>query len=180
VENKLDKRLTEVENRCSVLENDAKTSRNAQKKVASEVSKLKIIVDMLEQQKINKNVMLKGVPEIEIHNDMLLSMVDDIFSKVDSSFESQFLVSVRRIGTKNNTNKSRLIEAALVNCRRKLNTMTGLKEKRVDCSQFSSKKNVPWGSDTEKIYLSDHLTPTMSNIFCHARKLKKNKLINYT
>lgn len=178
VEEKLDNRLTNVETRCGVLENDAKKTRNEQKKVINEVSKLRMTVDILEQQKLDRNVVLKGVPELETSDDMLEFMVDKIFCKFDDQFESQFVLNVYRIGVKKN-DKRRLIIAELASTKYKSKLMKDLKDKAVNCSQFLSGNKVPWGPATERIYLSDHLTRTMSNIFYHARQLKKEKRVNY-
>lgn len=180
MENKLDSRLSKVEDKCNKLDRKSKKQEKDHKEVASEVSKLKISVAVLEQEKLERNVIIKGIPESENEdNDSLSNIVEDVFCLLDADFESQFLIRVRRIGTKNIKNKSRLIVAELANDAIKLKIMKGLADKNLNCSRFKYADGNAWGSNEDKIFLSDQLTSTMSHIFYHARQLRKQKQIKY-
>lgn len=176
VEQKLDNRLCDVEKRCDKLEVTSKKQTAVQKKVSSDVTKLKVTVSVLEQQRIERNVIIKGIPECD--NESTEDLVDTLFSHLDPDFESQFLLNARRIGTKKN-NQHRLILAELLNCNRKTILMKGIAAKDINCSLFKKNNGTTWGSADEKIFVSDHLTSYMANVFFRARQLKKNKKIKY-
>lgn len=153
VEQKLDNRLSHVEKRCDKLEVTANRQNAAQRKVSSDVIKLKTTVNVLEQKCLERNVIIKGIPEIDKENTDHL--VDTLFSHLDPDFESQFLLNAHRIGLKKN-NRHRLILAELVNCNRKTVLMKGIAAKDTNCSLFKKDDGSTWGSSDEKIFVSDH------------------------
>lgn len=180
MENKLDSRLSIVEVQCSKLEKKSVRQERNQAKVNQELHKLQISVAVLEQEKVVNNVIIKGVPEVANEDDDSTGdLVDSIFNHLNAEFESKYLVRVRRIGKKNDGNKSRLIVAELVDSAQKLAIMKNLAGKDINCSLFKQVNGTEWGPSTDKIFLTDHLTPTMANIFYHARQLRKQKKIKY-
>lgn len=180
MENKLDNRLTIVESQCNNLERKQKKQQKFCTKVGSEVDKLKISVAVLEQERLERNVIIKGVPELQNEDSVALEdKVESIFCFLDTDFESQYLTSVRRIGNNKDKNKNRLIVAQLSDVTIKSKVMKGLAAKNMNCSHFTYTSGMEWGSSDKKIYLSDDLTPTMSKVYYHARQLKKQKIVKY-
>lgn len=178
VEVKLDTRLTMVEQKCSLLEKKSNKHAEQQKYVMREIRKLKSTVNTLEQQRIESNVIIKGVTEIEGDDtDTLSFMVDGILSHIHSEFESTSVITVRRIGVKN-SDTSRPILVVMRNSEAKLHVMRNLKERNLHCAQFNH-NGKPWGTKEKKIFVSDHLTSVNNNIFYNARQLRKKNKIKY-
>lgn len=178
LEAKVDNRLTVVEQKCTVLEQKSLKHDMKNKYVLKEITKLKSTVNTLEQQKLEKNIIVRGVLELENGDEELLGeMVDAILSSIDPDFVSVSVVSVRRIGVKKgDTPRSILI--VMRNTNEKLSIMKNLKGKRPQCAQFKN-RGVPWGTSDQKIYLEDHLTYTNGNIFYHSRLLRKNGIVKF-
>lgn len=179
VEGKMDLRLSKVEDQCASLQKKAHKTEKRQSYLINEVTKLKASVNLLEQEKLSNNIIMKGVKEIEGTEDthILPIMVKSILETLDSSFESRQVLSARRIGVKKNNNP-RLIVVEMVKADCKLKIMKNLKGKDLNCSQFNY-NGVTWGSPDDKIFLNDQLTPISSNLFFQARQLRKNNKVKY-
>lgn len=148
------------------------------KYVLKELTKLKSTVNNLEQQKLEKNIIIKGVPETEGDDHVLLSyMVDSILSHIDPEFHSEYVVNVRRVGAKKE-NAHRPILVVMSNTDRKLAVIKNIKGKELNCAKFSNKGKL-WGTNEQKIFIGDHLTSTNNNIFYHARQLRKKNKVKY-
>lgn len=176
VEEKLDNRLSGVEQRCDKLEKTTSRQVTIQKKVSDHVVRLKTTVNVLEQQRLEKNIVIQGVPESEIEDTE--TVVDTIFDFLDTNFESRYLLCARRVGNQQ-SNRHRPIIAELSNTNCKLSLMKGLSKKDINCSHFKKSDGALWGTSADKIYLKDHLTPYMTDVFFRARQLRKNKKIKY-
>lgn len=180
IESKMDERLSKVENKCTIIEHENKKLKLSQEKINAELENLKVCVHTLEQQRLENNIIIKGIPEDENEDAEDLSFkVDQVFCHLNKEFESHQVTHTRRIGNKSTNNKSRLVIAKIVSSAHKETLMKGLASKDINCSQFKKSHDNLWGAAEEKIYLSDHLTPIMSSIFYQARLLKKKKIIKY-
>lgn len=177
VESKMDSRLTKVEDQCGLLIKKSNKHDRCQNYVLNEVAKLKIKVNMMEQDKLKNNIMIRGVKEIEKDDKELDLMIDTILASLTDEFESQDTKSVRRIGMKKQ-GIPRLVLVEMVTANAKLKIMQTLKDKNLNCAQFNN-NGVVWGKNEERIYLSDHFTPASNNIFYQARQLKKKDKIKY-
>lgn len=177
LEMKMDTRITKLEDQCAVLEKKSIRQDKAQKYVSSEVSKLKARLNVMEQDKLINNILIRGINEIEDDNDDLDNMIDTLMSKIHKNFQSSEVISSRRIGWKK-SDSPRLILVVMDNADSKLRIMKNLSGNSLDNSQFITKNKV-WGQKTQKIFLSDHLTQFSNNIFYEARHLRKNHKVKY-
>lgn len=176
VEEKMDVRLAKVEDQCISLQKKSRKMEKRQNYVLNEVTKLKASVNLLEQEKLSNNIIIRGLKEIEgVSSELLSTMLDDIFTALDSSYKSLSLA--RRIGVQKNNNP-RLVLVKVCNAETKLKIMKNLKDKNLNCSQFNH-RGAAWGSKDDKIFLNDHLTPISSNLFFQARQLKKQNKVKY-
>lgn len=177
LEDKMDKRLTKVEDQCSLLTKRSLEQERSHNYVLSEVDNLKVRVHRMEQERLANNIIIRGVKELEKDENGLNSMVDSILSSLTIDFSAANVKSCRRIGGKAE-NKTRVILVKMSSADAKLNIMQVLKNKPLDCSQFESNGCV-WGTDADKIFLSDDLTRMSSDIFYKARQLRKKNRIKY-
>lgn len=178
LEKKIDSRLNVVEEKCIFLEKKTVKLDKQHKCVSKEVSQLKSTVNVLEQQKLQNNILIKGVVECEnADNDLLSDMVDSIFSHIEQEFRSDSVLNVRRIGPRKE-NLPRPILVEMVNYTVKMPVMKNLKDKELNCEKFEN-KGIPWGKKEHKIYIRDHLTPTNNTIFYHARQLRKKNKVKF-
>lgn len=177
IEVKLESRLSNVESQCTDLYRKSKKHENNHMKITNEISNLKSAIDVLEQDKLTNNILLKGVPEIEKGDETLKDMILCILRRLDESFKMYHAIDMRRIGNKT-SNRSRLVLVRLSCVETKLRVMQNLSSKNLNCSVFST-DGVAWGSENEKIFVSDHLTKNMSTLFYKARQLKKKRLIMF-
>lgn len=178
LEKKIEDRLSKVENQCLLFQKKSNKQEKRQDYILNEVSKLKETVNVMEQEKLERNIIIKGIKEVENDDNQLLGfMVDGVLDSLEDTFESSNVVNVRRIGAKK-PNLPRLILVELSCKEIKLKIMQKLKDSDLNCSKFNN-NGVAWGSQADKIYISDHLTPTNSKIFYQARKLKKCSKIKY-
>lgn len=180
MEKKLDLRLTAVEAKCSMLERKSLKHDKINKYVHKEVEKLKSAVNVLEQQKLENNIIIRGATEVESETNVLssvISMAGQILSKFNPNITPQDIAHARRLGSKQK-DASRPILVQLSGTEAKLLIMKNLKDKNLDCSQFDF-SGTPWGLENQKIYVSDHLTAHNSKIFYQARQLKKKKKVKY-
>lgn len=177
VESKMDSRMTVVENQCVALVKLSNKQGKVQKFVLNEVVKLKIKVNQMEQRSIRNNIIIRGVLETEKEESDTPDLVDDIMHFLSENFESQFLLSARRVGKKRNeTPRHILVE--MKDGDKKLDILKSSKVKGLNCAQFKL-HDVPWGTSEKKIFLGDHLTAVSNNLFYHARQLKKKGLVKY-
>lgn len=177
LENKMDSRMNKLEDQYAVLMKKSNKHDKIQKSVLNEVTNLKARVNSMEQNMLINNIIIRGVKELESNEDDLGIMVDLMMCKLEKDFESSEVLSSHRIGVKK-TDKPRLILVKMTNVDSKTKIMKNLKDKSLDCSQFTS-KNKAWGTKNDRIFLGDHLTSTTNNIFYHARQLKKRNKVKY-
>lgn len=139
----------------------------------SEVGELKAIVARLEQDKLNLNLVIRGVPNIA--NDLVKETVLAIFKKVDQNYKSEIMAIWRAPPPKSEA-AARAIYVRFATPTAK-NMIFGAKRKvRVFCSDIVV-KNKAISTNNDEVYFGDHLVPYKAGIYYMARQMKKKKQI---
>lgn len=172
VEEKLDKRMSKLEDECKSLKTASKSHDKKQKILSNEVSYLKAKLNEIEQEKLNCNMTIKGVNETETENGKHTEgLVEFLLKRVNKDFEPSDVVSCKRIGVKKQGTRPILVK--FIDEKAKMAVMDGKKKTKLDCSMIplSDKQNL--GTSDEVIYFADHLTSFSATLHYHARHLKK-------
>lgn len=149
-----------------------KQLENADKKyelVCGKVDEMAAQINRLKQENISRNVMIKGVPEIETDVAHLKSMVSLIFGKLRYQFPLTY-VDCFRIGRKKD-DTCRPIVVILPNVGLKNLIIKDKRSTKISCANFSNDGNL-WGRSDQLIYIDEHLTRENHLLFMSARKLK--------
>lgn len=171
-------RLDKIEKQYDDLKVEVKKVKKENKEIRQELDYLQSAVNALQQDKLNANLIIRGIPEIERKPEDLSDMVLYLFSKVSTKCSKENVTLTIRLGNKNNEGKKRPILVKLTDEVLKTEIMSELKKQRFNCSNLCY-YNEPWGSESDIIYVGDNLTQTSSTLFYEARKLKLQHLVKY-
>jgi len=143
--------------------------------LADEMLKVKYSVNTTQQHNLRNNVVIRGLPEIE--NEDLHYYVTNCFSKMNFNLDNNLVTHCARFGKSVSQDKPRPILLVLQNNETKIKLMEARKN-RINCSQIYH-NDEPVGAQDQKIYVDDHLTPMTAAIFNEARKLQREKLVQF-
>ena len=144
------------------------------KDVNEEMSKLKVTVAELQQATYRNDVVIRGVPEVEGSASDLLSIVQLILEKINTTAIIQL---VKRIGPKNETNRlPRTILLQVHNSDERKSIMNNKRKTKVTCDQLVF-KNQQFGTGKDTIYMDERLAKSMADLCYSTRMLRKTKRI---
>lgn len=140
----------------------------------STVNELQSSVLRLEQEPLNSNLLIRGIPEQNAEK--LKDIVTAVFHSIDDKVKPQ-LTAVSRMGQKNDQ-KNRPILVKLSSSAMKMQLLTEKRKKQLACSDIVVNGKC-LGAATDMIFLGEHLAPINSRLFYIARQLvKKNELLH--
>lgn len=139
--------------------------------VCATVNEMAVQINRLKQDNLSRNLLIKGVPELEKHNDHLKSMVGTIFNKLRFNLSLTF-VDCYRIGRKKE-NTCRPVVVVLPNVGLKNLIIREKRTTKFTCAQFSN-DGVLWGSAENFLYIDEHLTRDNYLLYMSARKLRQS------
>lgn len=177
--NDITSRLDKIEKQYDNLSEDVKECKKDHNVMKREIDYLQSAVNTLQQEKLNANLIIRGIPDIEKKPGDVLDMVFFLLSKVPRPIRSSDVILATRVGNNSDGNvQRRPILVKFVSEQLKSDVMTELKKQRLNCSQLTYYDKA-WGSETDIIYVGDNLTKMTSTLFYEARKLKKKNLAKY-
>lgn len=138
--------------------------------VCDKVNEMAIQINRLKQDNLSRNLLIKGVPELEKENDHLKGMVGTILQKLRFNFPLTF-VDCYRIG-RMRENTCRPIVVVLPNVNLKNVIIRVKRTTRMTCAQFSN-DGVVWGPAENLIYIDEHLTRENYLLYMSARKMRQ-------
>ena len=150
---------------------------NNQVNVNEEVTALQNTVTELQQAALSCDIIIKGVPVAEQHENDLVAIITAIFNKLECAALLPDVSSARRMGKKpvgNPSTKSKIrpILLKMKTDDSKQQVMKTKKAKELTCADIMV-NDAAIGVATDKIYFDEHLTKKMSELFYEARKLKR-------
>lgn len=153
--------LSHVHNKVSELSNENETLK-------SEVQYLKISLNVLRQENLNRKMIIKGLGEIESEELPLRQLVLRCIEKIQPDFVDQHLLHASRMG-KCIDGRTRLILVEFSHADAR-NTLLKLKKKKsLNAAEIEAS-----GPESEQIIFNEFLTKTNMDLFQHARKLKQS------
>lgn len=173
------KRLDAIEDKQKVLESKVKKCIESEKYLCTEMSELQAKVNMLEQEKLKHNIIIKGVPEKETNDNELKNMVMLFLLKLSKTITAAEIVTSKRIGFKraSNTTEKRPIVVQLTNAELKETLLNVAKKASLNC--FVVFNGIPIGRKEDKVFISEHLTKLNESLFFEARKLRRAEIVQF-
>lgn len=123
----------------------------------------------LHQDKINNNVVVKGVPEVGM-NENLFSFAMCLMRELSVSVKEHEIVNVKRMGQPM-ADKKRPIVITFSNNATKFKVIRAKRRVELNADLFSMAEK-PIGSKEDKIFIDEHLTRSNMSLFMEARKLR--------
>lgn len=139
--------------------------------VCSKVDEMAVQINRLKQDNLSRNLLIKGVPELETDPQHLKSMVALVFAKLRYNFPMTY-VDCFRIG-KPKENTCRPIVVALPNAGLKNMIIRDKRATKLTCANFSNDSSL-WGAADKIIYIDEHLTRENHMLYMYTRKLKEH------
>lgn len=171
---KFDDRFTQMESLMKSENEKLRTQlERANKKYDEAVEKMDAMaseINRLKQINISRNVIIKGVPEMETDAEHLKSMIGVIFAKLRYNFPLTF-IDCYRIGRKSE-NTCRPIVVVLPSVGLKNMMIRDKRTMKLTCANFSN-DGLFWGKEDQIIYIDEHLTRENHMLFMEARKLRQ-------
>lgn len=161
-------RVNETEDRVNKIDNNVST-------LQAEICKLKIAVNEMKQSQFDKDILMRGVPEIENNTDDLSQLVQQIFQIIGVPVST--LQFAKRIGSSSDERKQPRI--ILLQARSREEKMDILKKKRkikLSCDQLMY-NGQPIGNNKQAVYMDERLVQATADLFYAARMAKKSKQI---
>lgn len=152
------------------LRDQLKKSEKKYEDVCVKMQAMAVQINQLKQENLSRNLIIKGVPELETDNAHLKTMVGTIFAKLRFNFPMTY-IDCYRIGKKKE-NTCRPIVVAVFNVGLKNVIVRDKRSMKLSCSNFSN-DGVLWGSADQMIYIDEHLTKENHLLFMLSRKLKQ-------
>lgn len=137
--------------------------------VCIKVNEMAYQINRLKQDNLSRNLMVKGVPEIERDTEHLKVMMGQIFEKLRFNFPMTY-VDCYRIGRRKE-NTCRPIVVVLPNIGLKNLIIRDKRSMMMTAANFRD-NSIPWGSQDSVIYMDEHLTHENHMLFMYTRKLK--------
>lgn len=183
VELKLDKRMSKLENKYeSIKKNVAKSEKNMDN-LHAEVSRMKSRLNMIEQEHLRSDIIVRGLKEIEKSEQELDQLVFYVLNSLSNQIVDSDIAMIKRLGN-NSEDKStppKSPRPVLVRFRMektKEDLMKRKREKNLNCSMITYKE-VKIGTATDVIYFGDNLTPLNASLYFDARQLRKKEVVKY-
>lgn len=156
------------------LRDQLKKSEKRYDDVCVKMQAMAVQVNQLRQENISRNLIIKGVSEIEKEkdNDHLKNMVGTIFSKLRFNIQMTY-IDCYRIGKKKE-NTCRPIVVVVFNVGLKNVIIRDKRSMKLSCANFSN-DGVLWGNEEQLIYIDEHLTRDNHLLFMLSRKLKQHR-----
>lgn len=170
-------RLEAMENKCVVLETKVKKCIRTEDFLCSGLAVLQEKVNLLEQEKLKRNVIIQGVPEREEDDTGLKYLAAVFLNAVDKSFSVADITSVKRIGFKRNTDSKRIIVVKLITRESKESLVKAAKKCVLNCSLTYN--GSPLGKKEDRVFISDHLTKLNQSLFYEARNLRRSEIVKF-
>lgn len=148
--------------------------------MGSEIESLKLNMNEINQSLLSRNLVIRGVPEIEKNSVQLNVLVKAVLFAMDVSPEHQRVSTAFRLGKKDdkkNTDRPILVRLVNEECREAI-INAKRKKKDLNCSMVII-HGVPLGASDDDIYVQEQLTRHKSELLAEARKLKTDGLIQY-
>lgn len=153
------------------LSNQLKKVEGKYEEACTKIQAMASEINRLKQDNLARNLLIKGVPEIEKDNDHLKIMVGLIFEKLRFPTQMTY-IDCYRIGRKKE-NTCRPIVVVVFNVGLKNVIIRDKRSMKLSCANFSNDK-VLWGTPEQLIYIDEHLTKENHMLFMFARKLKSH------
>lgn len=128
-------------------------------------------INNIRQEGLSRNLLMKGIPEIDKDNVELKIMVGKILKKLRFELDMTY-IDCFRIGKKTE-DRSRPVVVCLSSTGLKNVVLRDKRSTKISCANFSSEGR-PWGPTEDLIYFDEHLTKENHTIYMAARKLKKH------
>lgn len=125
------------------------------------------------QERINNNIVLKGIPEVN-NTQKLNAVVKDILQRVSLHLCDDLqdkILSIRRIGTVV-PNKTRPVIVRLISNSIKRDIIRAKRSYELNACMFTV-DSVPLGSNTQRIFIDEHLTKFNFALYMQSRALRK-------
>lgn len=176
VEEKLDARMKNLETGLGNVEIKIQKHEKENKKMCTEITNLQAIVNGLEQDKLECDVIIQGIPEHEDDTVDILQILHYFFNTMGCSLGQTDILSAYRIGKNQRNGRNILVKFRSVNTKKIV--MEKKKKLNIHRAMFST-NNVEWGNEQQGIFINDNLTAENATIYFHARKLKQIKKMKY-
>lgn len=136
----------------------------------TEIKVLKITVNVVRQESLRCNLIIKGVDEIENDQKQLMQLVTNCINKVEPIIQSSDIAFATRIGRKIEGKKRHILVQFLFAHTRDyiLAKKKNVKVKVADISLIHSEIS----PSQDSVYFDEHLTKENANLFAQARKLR--------
>lgn len=178
IKNKLDaleSRTNQIEQKVTAMDEQMTT-------IAGAVGELDVELNILQQERLSKNILITGVPIKEKSNDELRAFFCEVLASLTDSVTIDMVSYIGRFGSSEGKN-SRSILVKFSSVEAKERAMAAKKKKDLTCAMFGgsevSTSSTIWGTTEDTIYFSDHMTPANSQLNREARKLKADKKVQF-
>lgn len=145
-----------------IVQNHSKTLEKKIDAISHEMNNLK-------QASLSRNIIIKGIPEVEQHKDELRILIRMLFSHLQIK-DLANNIDCHRIGKKKD-DCSRPIECTVSSVSAKNLIIRTKRKKPVTCAELFV-RGKPWGSISDVIYIDEHLSKENHKLFTYARRLK--------
>ena len=166
-------RTDQVEKRISMIENESSDTIHVVDNLVAEMNQLK-------QDKLCKNIIVRGILEKETCEADLNCFINKMFSLVTDDVTTNDTVYFGRIGEKDQK-FPRPISIKFKTDESKQRMLKLKKKKSLNCSMFdapgSSNSTDSWGTEADLIFFGDHMTFENKKLNQDARKLRDEKKV---
>lgn len=142
------------------------------KALRTEVKALSVMVNVARQENLQRNLLIRGLKEVEGSSEELKSNVLKIFEKIQPAFPVSNILNVERIGKKRDTGfRIVLVELTHASMRDQLL----MAKKKVVITNADIGAQIGDSADErDKIFFAEHLTKENLNLLSMARDLREN------
>lgn len=178
------KKLKSMEEKYEKLKIEVKKCKKREHDLEIEMSRMIETVNSLEQDKLSKNLVFKGIKETKkesINNsNYTLGIVQYIVNYLFKVSNKIKVVAAKRIGIVRDKNKQqkRPIVAQFSSYESKMDVLRAAKEASLNCNLILEEDG-PIGTVEDKIYVNEHLTQLNTTLHFEARKMKREKYVKF-
>lgn len=171
-----------IELRTSALESKVIVAEQAQSSVVDAVQQLEIDVNKMQQEKLNKNIVVRGVPEKEASVLELKVLFMQVLAAITPDVTAAQVLYVARFGEKRpGTARPILVKFNSDDVKQQVLKMK--KKTSLNCSMFNGPQSadtaLTWGAASDVIFFGDHLTTTNNQLLRSARKLREDQKVQF-
>lgn len=175
---KLGKRVQAVDLRVDRIEQKVKSVEKKTDNTDGEIKQLKSTINELQQAKLECDMIIHGVPEIESDEQSLLTVVEIIIGQLNCD-KPYNILSIYRLGKANDTSKKskpRPINVQFEHKNQKATVLKAKKKVEISCDKIKLEdKSI--GKSNQLIYFDERLTKETSFLYYNARQLRKQQLL---